>query len=180
MRTICTYRWQTIRTAEEDTCQKISTLGPMPRKTTEHSGNSPRSAYSDSSSSLIGKNIATSESPALLSAKIGLSSIVDDVVSMSLNHLNSSLVVINDDASSLPRSANLSSYTGSGSGWRVTISRFSVLTVGWLLLWLLWWFLEAGQGWLCSHEYVTSSIVGSIRLLSTCFLAGQPFELLHL
>ena len=109
MRTICTYRWQTIRTAEEDTCQKISTLGPMPRKTTEHSGNSPRSAYSDSSSSLIGKNIATSESPALLSAKIGLSSIVDDVVSMSLNHLNSSLVVINDDASSLPRSANLSS-----------------------------------------------------------------------
>ena len=40
-------------------------------------------------------------------------------------------------------------------------------------------FFEAGQGWLCSEEYVTISMVGSARLLSTCFLAGQPFELLH-
>ena len=45
---------------------------------------------------------------------------------------------------------------------------------------VLWWFLEAGHGWLCSQEYVTTSMVGSTRLLSTCFLAGQPFELLHL
>jgi hypothetical protein len=156
----------------------------MPRKTTEHSGNSPRSAYSDSSSSPIGKNMATSASPAVLSAKMGLSRTVDDVVSMSLNHLNSSFVEIINEDSSLPRFAKVSSGTGSGSGLTLRISGLvSGLTVEWwLLLWLLllWWFLETGQGWLCSQEYVTTSMVGSSRLLSTCFLAGQPFELLHL
>lgn len=37
-----------------------------------------------------------------------------------------------------------------------------------------------GQGWLCSEVYVITNMFGSVRLLSTCFLAEQPFELLHL
>lgn len=41
-------------------------------------------------------------------------------------------------------------------------------------------FLDGGVWWLCSEEYVISSMVGSTWLLSTCFLAGQPLELLHL
>ena len=41
------------------------------------------------------------------------------------------------------------------------------------------WSLAAGREWLWSWAYVTMSFVGSTRLLSTCFLAGQPLELLH-
>lgn len=88
------------------TCQQISTSGPTPRwwrNTSEHSGSSPRSANSDSSSSLIGNtNGATSAS-----ANIGLSRTRDDVVSMSPNHPTNS---------SPTRPANLSSDSGSGSG----------------------------------------------------------------
>ena len=41
-------------------------------------------------------------------------------------------------------------------------------------------FLCVGHGWLCSDVYVITNMLGSVLLLSTCFLAEQPFELLHL
>lgn len=106
--------------------------------------------------------------------------------SKSENQVKSSLVI----SDSSPRSVNFSS--GSGSAWLEKIAGLgeggvagaevgvgvAAAVVGGLVV--LWWFLEAGHGWLCSQEYVTTSMVGSTRLLSTCFLAGQPFELLHL
>jgi hypothetical protein len=48
----------------------------------------------------------------VLSAKMGLSRTMDDVVSMSLNHLNSSFVEMINEDSLLPRSAKVSSGTG--------------------------------------------------------------------
>lgn len=61
----------------------------------EHSGNSPRSANKDSSSSLIGKNMERlSQSVGLLSAKKGLSKMVEVVVSISPNHVNSSALEV--------------------------------------------------------------------------------------
>ena len=51
----------------------------------------------------------------VLSAKMGLSRTVDDVVSMSLNHLNSSFVEIINEDSLLPRSAKVSSGTRFGA-----------------------------------------------------------------
>lgn len=123
------------------------------RKTTEHSGNSPRSANKDSSSSRIGKNIVMSVSPTLLSsANTVLSSIVDDVDSMSANQLNSS-VVINDSS---PKSANFPSNSRSGSSETVGFSGGEgggggvIAAAGEEVAW--WLFLEAGQVWLCSQE----------------------------
>jgi hypothetical protein len=46
---------------------------------------------------------------------MGLSRTVDDVVSMSLNHLNSSFVEMINEDSLLPRSAKVSSGTGFGA-----------------------------------------------------------------
>lgn len=150
---------------EDDTCQQIWTCGPTPRcrKTREHSGSSPRSAKSDSSSSPIGKTIAAmsaeSAPPAQpLSAKIGLSSTVDDVVSMSANQPNSSCV----RSDSLLRSANVGSWSWCSCCWAsgasvllepglfVTAAAAAELEL--LLWWWLWWLREAGQGWLCSEE----------------------------
>ena len=51
----------------------------------------------------------------VLSAKMGLSRTVDDVVSMSLNHLNSSFVEMINEDSLLPRSTKASSGTGFGA-----------------------------------------------------------------
>lgn len=89
------------RVMTNGTCQQIWTSGPTPRwclNTAEHSGNSPRSANNDSSSSPIGKNIAaaTSASAVLLSSsKIGVSSmVVEEVVSISPNQLLNSLSAV--------------------------------------------------------------------------------------
>lgn len=117
--------------------RRSSSLSIAPRRnTTEHSGSSPRSANSDSSSSLIGKNIdATSASSPVSSV---LSRTADDVVavpSISPNQPNSSAVVIIDSS---PRSANFSSSscsarfaTGSGSG--------SGAVTGLMVADLWWW-----------------------------------------
>ena len=37
-----------------------------------------------------------------------------------------------------------------------------------------------GHGWLCVEVYVTMSIEASVLHLSTCFLAEQPLDVLHL
>lgn len=97
------------------------------RKTVEHSGNSPRSAKSNSSSSPIG-NI-TDATSASNSAIIELSRRADDVVSISPNHPSSSPI---------KSPANFSSgSTGSGS---VFLTESLVV------------FLETGHGWLWSEE----------------------------
>jgi len=115
------------------------------RNMTEHSGSSPRSAKSSSSSSLIGSN-ADSTSAWYPAAIIGLSRTVGVVVSISPSHPISSAVVIMD--SSPPSSANLSSSSGSvsGSTGSSVTGSGSGFFVGLVL------FLEAGQGWLWSEE----------------------------
>lgn len=97
------------------------------RKTVEHSGNSPRSAKSNSSSSPIG-NINDPMSPSN-SAMIELSRRADDVVSISPNHPNSSSTKVPENFSS--------GSTGSGSIF---------LTESFVE------FLETGHGWLWSEE----------------------------
>lgn len=166
--------------ASGDTCQQISSSGPTPRwcrNTTEHSGNSPRSANNDSSSSLIGNTISTSdvEFTPPHSENIGLSRTVDVVVSISPNHRNSSPAIIVFSLKFANLSSDSASGSGSGSSGGVCVKMgFRVEDCWW------WLFLEGGgQEWLCSAEQVMTSMVGSTRLLSTCFLAWQPFELLH-
>lgn len=189
--------------------RRSSSLSIIPRPNTlEYSGNSPRSAKSESSSSLnVVKVDDMSISVTSTSVKIGLSSMVVEEHSKSENHPNS-LQLISEDS---PRLVNFSSELGSdwlakllvsfsrsmsettilvvviivvaaASDANVFVFVFALLVhdVVVVVRWLCWLFLEAGQGWLCSQEYVTTNMLGSARLLSTCFLAGHPFELLHL
>lgn len=37
-----------------------------------------------------------------------------------------------------------------------------------------------GHGWLCAEVYVMMSVEASVLHLSTCFLAEQPLDVLHL
>lgn len=97
---------------------------------------------------------------------------VEELDSIPENQLNSSVLI--RDSSHI--SEKLFSCFG-GSGVSVGVAATAAVVEETTLE-----FLEdeaTGQGWLCSQEYVTTSMVGSTRLLSTCFLAGQPFELLH-
>lgn len=91
--------------------RRSSSLSIIPRpKTLEHSGNSPRSAKSESSSSLIVVKVDDmSISVTSTSVKIGLSSMVVEVHSKSENHPNS-LQLIRDDS---PRLVKFSSEFGS-------------------------------------------------------------------
>lgn len=131
--------------------QQIWACGPTPRwcrNTVEHSGNSPRSAKSDSSSSLTGKNIPVPDSISVVlrpSEKMGLSRIVEVVVPISPNQLNSSLLI----SESSPRFVNFSLDSGSGSG--SGFNSGSGLGVVVLDLELWWCFEGGGQGWLCSQ-----------------------------
>ena len=80
--------------------------------------------------------------PAVLTAKMGLSRTVDDVVSMLLNHLNSSFVEMINEDSLLPRFAKVSSGTGFGA----VVVGFNEIGVGDGWAPWLWPALESAEG----------------------------------
>lgn len=156
-----------------------STILFLCRKITEPSGNSPRSAnkYSSSSFNLV----ATSLFMQLLFPKqIGLSSTTVDAASLnqpkSLSNVGESS--LRSRSTWLVKTVSSSVLAGSSDSVVGDVA-VAVVVVVVLVTEEDWLALVVGMGWLWSQTQVTMSIVGFRRLLSTCFLAGHPLELLH-
>lgn len=147
------------------------------RKTTEHSGSSPRSPKSDSSSSPIGKSTADATSasvPAQMGPSRRRGSLAGEEATSESQQKSTSAWKV---AASGSRSGKVSSGSTSAGPEKKTAGLLWGEAVG---VGVRWGLVGVGfLGWLWSQAYVIKSMVGSTRLLSTCFLAGQPLELLH-